>query len=347
MIRFKPHLILFPLLVCGLALTGSSAAQTKPAGTASSDSEALAGELFDKGNVFYKQSRWADAEVQFQKAWDVRRGFDIAANLGDCELQTGQLREAAEHLAYAIREFPLSGKAALRERLQKRFAEAREQVGVLRAKVDVAGAVITVDGREVGRSPLSNEVFVDPGSHSVEAQLAGYELARKTIEVPKGAAGDVVLSLVKKSAPPPPPPPPSASSSIGTINPPPAPGGPSKPIVIAGGAGAGAALVAGVVFAVLANGKASSAREATQALVGTGGTSACAQPSEACQQIAGTLESWTTFKNAAVGSFIGAGALGAATVVYALVAKNPPPTAVRATPVVTATGGALMISGTW
>jgi hypothetical protein len=266
MIRFKPRHILAPLLVSALFITGSSAAQPKPGAATPTGVEALAGELFDKGNVFYKQSRWAEAEVQFQKAWDVRRGFDIAANLGDCELQIGQVREAAEHLAYAIREFPLSGKTALRERLQKRFAEAREQVGILKVSADAEGAELVIDGLVVGRSPLSSEVFVDPGVHAVEARLTGYEEARASLEVPKGSSKEVRLVLEKKIAPPPPPLP---SSTIGAPIAPPPPGGPSKPILISGGATAGVGVVAGVIFTVLANGKAKSARDATQSLVAT------------------------------------------------------------------------------
>src|SRR3954468_17757613 len=124
-----------PLVISLMCTAGSSAAQPKSGGARGA--EDMAGELFDKGDVLYEHARWAEAEVQFQKAWDLRPSFDVAANLGDCELQIGQAREAAEHLAYAVKQFPLSGKAAVQKRLAARFAEARKLVGGLKIEVSV------------------------------------------------------------------------------------------------------------------------------------------------------------------------------------------------------------------
>jgi hypothetical protein len=92
--------------------------------------------------------------------------------------------------------------------------------------VSIDDAEILVDGQPIGRSPLSEEVFVDPGPHAIEARLHGHEPARQVIEVEGGASVEVALSLAPiavpevpcppDSPPPPPlPPPPPAVAVAG------------------------------------------------------------------------------------------------------------------------------------
>ena len=111
----------------------------------------------------------------------------MAANLGDCEMQIGQYREAAEHFTRCVSS-SLSSKPSLKERLQQRFAQARARVGALKVKVSVPGAEVTVDGRAVGIAPLADEVFVEPGAHTVTARLGEYETGRASVQVAQGAS---------------------------------------------------------------------------------------------------------------------------------------------------------------
>jgi hypothetical protein len=97
------------------------------------------------------------AEAAFQKVWDLQQTHDIAANLGDCELQVGQAREAAEHLAFAVSTFPMTGNDAVLKRSVERFEEAKREVATVRVTVNVDGATILAGGRRVGQSPLLRE----------------------------------------------------------------------------------------------------------------------------------------------------------------------------------------------
>src|SRR5262249_19254148 len=82
-------------------------------------------------------------------------------------------------------------------------------------------------------------------------------------------------------------------------------------------------------------------------LVETAGRGSCAQPTGACGQVAGLYHDRTTFTNLAGWSFIGAGVLGTATVIYAMTVKSNPKARVRAGPMVTASGGAFLVGGAW
>ncbi|WP_438043112.1 hypothetical protein [Sorangium sp. So ce128] len=118
-------------------------------------------------------------------------------------------------------------------------------------------------------------------------------------------------------------------------------------MLIAGGAVAGAGLVAGVVLTVLAIGRDGDADTQREALVRDDGPAACASDSPRCAALRDELEGAADLKNAALWTFVGAGAVGLATGAYALWAPRAPRPAVMAAPVVTAGGGALVIRGAW
>ena len=142
------------------------------------------------GNRAFKEGKFAAAEEAYRAAFALKKGYDIAGNLGAAELALGLHREAARHLAFTLRLFPITGDPALREQMKKAFEQCRREVGALRVKVAPAGAAVRVDGAPVtteeepraagvsaapdGEAPQVDEVFVDPGEHVVEAALEGY-----------------------------------------------------------------------------------------------------------------------------------------------------------------------------
>jgi hypothetical protein len=152
-------------------------------------------ELFVKGAALYDQRQYERAEEAFLAAWVLKKHFQIAGNLGRCEMKLGKFRNATEHLALFLKELPPSGSEEERTRTQALFDEARAKVAVVKIGVDVTGAEVRVDGQAIGAAPLAAEVFVEPGKRTIEATHEGYDDARKVIEVTAGDATTVSLRL--------------------------------------------------------------------------------------------------------------------------------------------------------
>src|SRR6185437_10284447 len=147
----------------------------------------------------------------YEAAFALKKGYDIAGNLGAAELAQGKHREAAQHLAFTLRLFPITGDPALREQMKKAFEQCQKEVGALRVKVAPAGAAVRVDGAPVtaedaskvasapaspaGEAPRVDEIFVDPGEHLVEAALDGYTGAPQHVSVAKGGSVEVAITL--------------------------------------------------------------------------------------------------------------------------------------------------------
>ncbi|MCK6591615.1 MAG: hypothetical protein L6Q76_29015, partial [Polyangiaceae bacterium] len=102
----------------------ASPAATQPAVDPNASPEERAMALFRRGIEAHKQGNLVEAEGYYRTAFDLKKSYDIAGNLGDVELKLGKPRDAAEHLSFTIRNFPLTGKPELRERMQKALDEA-------------------------------------------------------------------------------------------------------------------------------------------------------------------------------------------------------------------------------
>ena len=297
--------------------------------------------------MLLKKHQWAEAEAPLRRAWALNPTYDVAANLGQTQYRLGKLRDAAEHLDFALRHWPLIGKPEPRKLAEDRLAEVRGSVGALKLEVKAEHADLYVDGKLVGHSPMVGEVFVEPGAHKVEArhELYGTE-ARRVIagvgatEAVRFGLGEVVVGVG----------PAAAGSGVPSVGPPVVPkAGPNRGVLVAGGVTAGAALVAGVAFAVAANARAGNVASQRDAILKIGVSAGCGpMPSPACQAIRSMKRDQETFSNLAAWSFIVAGAAGAGTALYAVVAPRiSKRSGTRVLPLVATDGGGVVVRGDW
>jgi hypothetical protein len=307
---------------------------------------------YREGNAAYKQKRYAEAKVAYEDAFRRKQTHDIAANLGFAEIKLELWREAATHLSFALRNWAPTGKAASRESAMEFLTAAKEKIATL-VLAGPAGAELLIDGKPVGTAPIE-ELFVDPGAHTVGARREGFEPAEQTVQAEKGKTLPVTLNLVPVAPPAPPPPMASAEQppprSDAPLKRAPLILGPNKAIVIGGSVVTGAAVIAGVVLVAVSNGKAATAESTRATLVANNGAGACTGQGvpPSCSTVVDAIHGKNTFGSAAAWTFIGAGAVGAATLIYALTARRVVETGrVRVTPTAALGGGGLVITGAW
>jgi hypothetical protein len=338
----------------------------KPAGppsappTSRAESMARAEALYKQGVRLYVEKKWAEAEGPFQQAWALNPTADVAYNLGSVEFRLGKYRDAAEHLAFALRNWPLmDAMAKQRPIAEQRLREARAAVGALTVKVSVPYAEVLVDGKSVGKAPLLDDVFVTPGApHTVEAKLEGYASAKESVQLQAGATRTLDLALTalpsggglrpldpEKGGEDGGANPPGSAAGTASIE-----GGPSKPLIIGGIASSAALVTAGVVFAIVSSVHGADADEQLAAAVERGVSKPCAVPAntQTCETFTSTLRARDDFGNASLWTFAVGGALGVGTVVYMLAAPKPKPVSgIRAVPVAMGRGGGVVITGEW
>jgi len=275
----------------------------------------------------------------FTEAWSLQglpRVPRIAGNLGRAELALGKYRDAAEHLAYFLREEP-----ELSERDKYNFVhlltEAKARVGMLRVEVVETGAEIFVDGKSVGTSPGTSELYVEPGQRKIDAKL-GELSATKSLDVRAGTMKTVRFELAQ---PEPRVLPPTADTPAAK------PARSRLPGFVLGGVGViGLATGAGLLAAYA--GKRGEAEALHDDIAKAG---AHCQPGPAahasCATLEGTAREADMFRGAGTALLIGGGLVAAAGGAYLLWARKATTQGnkVQVNVVASGAGGALLLSG--
>ena len=287
---------------------------------------ARADEYFRQGKAFVKEDRWEEARRAYLAGYKIKRGYDIAGNLGNVELELGLARDAAEHLAYCIKSFTATGTAAQLAYVKGRFEEARQKVSALSIQVNVDGAEVFVDGRSIGRSPFADDVYVDPGARTLDVKLAGFTPFKRAIQAGKGSWQSVALVLradvvARAAAPAHSPLAPAAPPVAPVVVPPPS----RAPFYVAGLAGL-AGIGAGVAGLLLSQASASRADTQFNQLKASGGAGACldAVNEVRCDALDQAYRDKGTFRNVSIAGFGTAGAAVGVIITYALLSGGKP-----------------------
>jgi hypothetical protein len=297
--------------VTALVTTAVADAQPKPApAPATEPPKARAGDddgeiraLLREADAAFAAHQYAAAEAAYEKAFAMKPGFDIASNLADCEREQGKHSEAAAHYSYALRTFPASFDPEIKRSLKQAFDEVQAKVATVRVIVSAAGAVVRVDGQDAGQSPLPDPIFLDPGSHLLEATL-GDTRADRTLDVTAGARLEIALDLTSAGTTPP-----------GFDHPMPA-------LLITGGILAAAGIGVGIGLAIASSGKASAAEDALAPFLSG---KRCSEDPAACDVIDAALGARDDLATGSLAAFVAGGTFAVVTLGYALISLASAP----------------------
>jgi hypothetical protein len=297
-----------------LTLAGEGSGETRQTRQTSEERRT---DLLKEAAAALRSGRPLEAIAKWRAAWDIRPAPDLACDIGTGEFMYGSQPAAAEFLARCEREYPASSPRdkERRDEIKERLAKAREQVGAVLINIDEAGARVSIDGRDVGRTPLDT-LFVEPGAHRIQVALDGYKRLEVVTVVGEGEerALQIKLTKIEPSAP---------MITPDPIHPKPArmpapkSGGPALPIAITGGALAVVSAGIGVEFTVASNDAAdegrSSRAEARWRMQSDCNAGALLPP---CSTYVSAEQARRDYGRVAATAFIGAGLFTVATLAY-------------------------------
>jgi tetratricopeptide (TPR) repeat protein len=291
-----------------LAMPRAALAQTSASDTA------RVTQLFKSGKAAFSRNDMAEAERLFTEAFALRKSSDIAANLGQSQLEQQKYRAAAEHFQWALVNLLPSASDNQRRAVEGGLARARAEVGVLRLDIKPEASDVLVGEQNLGKTPLPAEVYVDPGEVIVSVKHEGFVAMDKRVMVGKGTEQAVEIALTPKDNPVPdaatPPrlgsaiehdtssPDSSTSTDAPTSRKSLAPAFVATGVAIAGG-------VVGLVFTLSANSKADDADNLRDHLNALGGCSKeGTAPANQCSDLSDQRKSVDSSTNVAIGAFV-------------------------------------------
>jgi hypothetical protein len=168
--------------------------------------------LFAEGISLYKQGDYARAYTVWLLAYKTRPHYTVAANLGRAELKLQKYRDAAEHLAYAVRTYAPE-YADERRAAENDLTEAKRNIATVVVQTNKSDAAILLDDQVIAHAPVRDELFIDPGVRTFQARLGAVSSDALTAPFPKGSTTQVELNILdpapfittRVTTPPPPP----------------------------------------------------------------------------------------------------------------------------------------------
>lgn len=172
---------------------------------AQSNSQAEAREHFDRGFALAEKKAYAEAVTEFSRAYELSPHFAVLYNMGQAYVALGQPVYAVQALQRYLSEGGKEVPAKRRKQVEAEIARQERLIAAVTFRSDVAGAVIRVDGVEVGRSPMPSAVQISPGIRVLSASAPGYRPWEQRVDLPAKDQRVVEIRFEPLSAPTPAP----------------------------------------------------------------------------------------------------------------------------------------------
>ncbi len=155
----------------------------------------------------YAARRYREAIHEFRLSIAALPSADVWFNIGRAHEQLGESAQAIEHYRLYLRDRVDAPDA---EEVQQRIGDlerralhdrpvhlrAREDTpGALAIEASERGALVLLDGRSLGRSPIQRVLRVEPGRHRLEATRPDHIAFRADIEVQPGSLSAAYVQL--------------------------------------------------------------------------------------------------------------------------------------------------------
>jgi tetratricopeptide (TPR) repeat protein len=205
-------------------------AQSPPPAPDDPKTKAEARKLIDGGDTFLKKGDYLDkhghhdqaveqyqrALAAYQKAYELVQNPQVYFAIAGAEQRLGHWLDAAEHYKKVLTDVP-DLKPALKDAATAQLDAVKANLGQITLTVSPDGTHVTVDGKDVGTSPLADPLLLVPGEYTLGFAHDGFSPTEQKLKVEAGSESERTFTLkplpvvVEKprEAPPPPPPPPT------------------------------------------------------------------------------------------------------------------------------------------
>jgi hypothetical protein len=182
------------IVVCLTSVRAPAAVFAQETAAQASAREAEAREHYAQGVELYRARRYALALAQFEQAYALHADPRLLFTLGQVQYELEEYARAVLSLRAYLQQAS-SIPAERRDLVTSQLATLQEKTGYLAVYVDVPGATISVDGENVGVSPL-RRLLVDIGEHRIGVTHPGYLAAAVQVQVAPGALTQSELTLI-------------------------------------------------------------------------------------------------------------------------------------------------------
>ena len=178
--------------ITSLVLLTLLAQATPPAATP--EAKAKAQSLLTEGAKLYEKGSLVPALEKFNEAYAAYPSPKLLFNIGQASRDLGRPAEAMEAFQRFLAE-ATDAPPDMTAEAKRSMAELEPKLGKLRIQCSTVGAEVSLDGRPLGKAPITDLVWAVPGGHQVTARHPNMAPAIEDIEVNASWVHTVVLSM--------------------------------------------------------------------------------------------------------------------------------------------------------
>jgi hypothetical protein len=152
---------------------------------------------YDRAIELVDDGQLEGAIVEFQRSYDLTHHFAVLYNIGQVFVSLAKPVEAVDayerYLADGGKKIP----AARHTEVEHEIARQKARIATLEIRGLPEGAVVRLDGKEIGKAPIAAPARVGVGTHTIAAAAEGYDPAGTEVTVAGEDQRVVELVLAK------------------------------------------------------------------------------------------------------------------------------------------------------
>jgi len=200
----RPSVLLSSALAVAVTLGSVPALADAPKPTKQQIEEAMP--HFSKGVELYDENDFAGALVEFKRAYELAADYHVLFNIAQAAYQVQNYAAALDGFQRYLND---GGAAIAKDRKQfvdKEIVKLKGRVAKVEVVVNIAGATVSVDDEEVGKTPLAEPLTVSQGKRKITVSLKDHAPETRTLELSGGDTQRLEFQLKEEEKAPPPPP---------------------------------------------------------------------------------------------------------------------------------------------
>lgn len=177
----------------------ATSAQPAPAVAPAPAASAPTGEmelyqLYAEASKLHDAGRFDQAYERYLKIWAQKRGYDVAASMGDIDLRREQFALAATHFRFALDHIPVTQNKLYLATLQDGFEKARAKVAEARVTPHPSVPGLQISNGVTGER-YSQPFYLAPGHHTLKILAPGQQVVLQEVTATEAATIELDVYL--------------------------------------------------------------------------------------------------------------------------------------------------------
>jgi hypothetical protein len=158
-------------------------------------------EHWKRGLDLYDEQDFANALIEFRKAYSIAPTYKVLYNIGQVCFQLTDYACALNNFQQYLRDGGNNIASDRRKEVEIDLEKLKTRVGSVEIVTNVAGADVLIDDVSVGKAPLASSIVVSAGRRKITVTKEGVGVATRVVEVAGTDSLRVELMLATPAAP--------------------------------------------------------------------------------------------------------------------------------------------------